>query len=110
AFTALGLLIVFILLIRSFEHLRNQGGVENESELVELEAEIIASESSDATPGNDAEMVAAIAAALALSARASESDQADIADTSQAPATGQGWRGQGRLEAFNARRLGQRGR
>ena len=115
AFIALGMLIIFIMLVRLLEHWRGWRATSNAPEELTYDPDFLAMESSGGLSGResrrDAEMVAAIAAALALSARASAHDSAGSSDAEVSPlATGQGWRGQGRLEAFDARRVWRRGR
>ena len=114
AFLVLGTLVIFTALIGRWGNWRlrrAQARAEAEAQVAEASprAEVIAEQEPD---GMNPELAAAIGAALAMAMEAYRQEQAESQATvaGDARADGNGWREQGRMVAFDSRRIRERDR
>jgi Na+-transporting methylmalonyl-CoA/oxaloacetate decarboxylase gamma subunit len=112
AFVVLGSLIVFTLLLGLLGHLRRRSVANAENAVAATGSIAVEEPASDAAPALDRQLAAAIATAIALAAELERREWtgADQYASEAAAADGEGWKGQGRIVAFDARRLRERDR
>ena len=111
AFVVLGSLIVFTVLLGWWGRWRWRVAVAREAEAAEagpVAVEAVAQEE----PAADPRLAAAIAAAVALAVEEERRERREMERRSpeHPAADGEGWKGQGRVAAFDARRLRDRER
>ena len=112
AFVVLGSLIAFTLLLGLLGHLRRRSVATAENAVAATGSIAVEEQASDAAPALDRQLAAAIATAIALAAELERREWtgADQYASEAAAADGEGWKGQGRIVAFDARRLRERDR
>ena len=112
AFVVLGSLIVLTMLLGLWGSWRRRAAVARESELAQASPVTKETASQEATQPFDPQLAAAIATAVAWAVEAERRERREMDRRSlDAPATdGEGWKEQGRVVAFDARRLRERER
>ena len=111
AFVVLGSLIVFTALLGWWGRWRRRVAVAREAEAAEA-SPVAVEAAAHEEPAADPRLAAAIAAAVALAVEEERRERREMERRSpeHPAADGEGWKGQGRVAAFDARRLRDRER
>ena len=112
AFVVLGSLIVFTALLGWWGRWRRRVAVAREAEAAEASPVAVEAAAQEEPAAADPRLAAAIAAAVALAVEEEQRERREMERRSpeHPAADGEGWKGQGRVAAFDARRLRDRER